>query len=131
MAYFISNKSGQWGEDLALSQYSKKGYILVARNVYNKKGKMLGELDLVMRSETHLIFIEVKTRTSDKFGSVVESISAHKKRKILNSVNWFRRRFPQYEHLQPRIDVCAITIDNLDKTSVNVIIIPSAIEVNC
>lgn len=131
MAYLVRNKIGLWGEKIACAYYLQRGYVLVARNIYNNRGKMLGELDLVMRTETDLVFIEVKTRSSNKFGSAAESITAPKRRKLINAVHWFRRRFPQYSQLRPRIDVCAITVDPLDKSCVNVIIIPSAIEVNC
>lgn len=134
MAYLINKKLGAWGERIACAQYLKQGFVLVARNVYNNRGKMLGELDLVMRTETQLVFVEVKTRTlrsSSKFGSASASITKEKQRRLINSVRWFCKRFPQYSLLNPRIDVCAITVDPLDKSSVNVIMIPSAIEVNC
>lgn len=127
MAYFIKNPIGIWGEKLACEKYLKRGFVLVARNIYNRRGKMLGELDLVVRSHKHLVFVEVKTRTSEKFGAAVASITKQKQRKLINTIKWFCRKFPQYNHLSPRIDVCAITIDRLDKSRVNVIIIPSAV----
>lgn len=130
MAYLVRNKIGVWGEKVACNQYLKQGYVLVARNIYNNRGKMMGELDLIVRSDTQLIFVEVKTRRLGKFGPAASSITKQKQRKLINTVNWFRRRFPQYRELQPRIDVCAIDIDPLDKSAVNVIIIPSAVEIN-
>lgn len=115
---------GAWGERLAEREYLKRGYVLVARNVSNKKGKRLGEIDLIVRSETEIIYVEVKTRTSDRFGSAVESITKAKKQRIVRAVLWFTRTFKQYQRLKPRIDVCAI---NIDGKIVNFIIIPYAI----
>ena len=126
MAFKLKNKLGVWGERVAEAQYLKKGYVLVARNVCNGKGKRLGEIDLVVRSETHLVFVEVKVRRSNRFGSAVESVTRAKQRKLVRVVQWFSRAYPRYQNLQPRIDVCAIA-SNLDKSSVNVIIIPSAV----
>ena len=127
MAYLIRNKLGVWGEKVAREAYLARGYVLVARNIYNNRGKMLGELDLVFRSEKQIIFVEVKTRRSDKFGTAAASVSRAKQRKLIHSVNWFLNRYPHFKSLRPRIDVCAIDFYKLDKTHANVIIIPSAV----
>ncbi len=126
MAFKLTNKFGIWGEQVAEAEYLKRGFVLVARNIHNYKGKMLGEIDLVVRSSTELIFVEVKSRRGGQFGTAIESVSKAKQRKLLKIVTWFCRAFPQYQKLQPRIDVCAIQA-NLDKSSVNVIIVPHAV----
>jgi putative endonuclease len=133
MAFRLRNKLGIWGERTAEAEYLKRGYVLVARNIYNHRGKRLGEIDLVVRTDTHIVFVEVKTRGNYKFGSAVESISWAKQRRLVRIVQWFGRCFPQYNSLQPRIDVCAIDVisygnpSNLDKSGINVTIIPSAV----
>jgi putative endonuclease len=133
MAFLVQNKLGAWGEQRAEQEYLKRGFVLVARNVYNTRGKRLGEIDLVFRTETELIFVEVKTRRAGRFGVAAESINSTKKQKLIRTVHWFRRLFPQYEHLTPRIDVCAIDVTvigrglDLDICPVNVIIIPYAV----
>lgn len=124
MAFNLKNKLGIWGERLAEAEYLKRGFVLVARNIHNNRGKMLGEIDLIMRSHKSLIFVEVRVRTKSRFGSAVDSITKSKRQKLIRTVQWFNRRFPQYSALSPRIDVCAIDID---KSQVNVIIIPSAV----
>ncbi len=137
MAFKLKNKLGIWGERLAEQRYLERGFVLVARNVYNTRGKMLGEIDLVVRSYKSLVFIEVKVRRGKKFGSAAESISKQKRQKLIRTVQWFIRRYPGYANLQPRIDVCAIDIapkatfaSHLDNPAVNVIIIPSAVDLN-
>lgn len=133
MAFLVQNKLGAWGERMAEQEYLKRNFVLVARNIYNTRGKRLGEIDLVFRSETELIFVEVKTRRAGRFGLAAESINLAKRQKLIRTVQWFCRLFPQYEHLSPRIDVCAIDVTvvgrglNLDNCPVNVIIIPHAV----
>jgi putative endonuclease len=130
MAFKLSNKLGLWGEQRAEDEYLKRGYVLVARNICNNRGKRMGEIDLIMRTDTELVFVEVKTRRGNKYGSAAESITLAKKKKIIRIVDWFRRLFPQYSTLNPRIDVCAIDVgfaQNLDNGPGNVIIIPYAV----
>lgn len=130
MAYLFRKKLGNFGEQLACEEYLRRGYVLVARNAYNNRGKQLGEIDLIMRTYKELVFVEVKTRSNRKFGSGAEAVTKQKQRKLIKIINWFCRRFPQYNHLQTRIDVCVVelaTAGNLDKTPVNVIIIPHAV----
>lgn len=134
MAFSFRKKLGEWGEQLACEEYLKRGYVLVARNIYNHKGKQMGEIDLIMRTETELVFVEVKTRQGNKYGTGAEAITKAKQRKLIKILNWFTRTFPVYKKLRPRIDVCVIEVpiyltpsSNLDKSAVNVIIITDAI----
>ena len=125
---------GNWGEQLACEEYLRRGYVLVARNVYNNKGKQMGEIDLIMRIDDELVFVEVKTRRSNKFGTAAEAVTKTKQHKIIRTISWFCRRFPQFNKLNQRIDVCIIEPKtafefggDLDKSAVNVIIIPDAV----
>ena len=133
MAFKLKNKLGIWGERLAEQEYLKRGFVLVARNIYNTRGKMLGEIDLVMRSHQSIVFIEVKVRRGGKFGSAKESITKQTRAKLIRTVHWFLRRFPDYATLRPRIDVFAVDLAadavtaGIDKQAINVIIIPSAV----
>lgn len=126
MAFNLTKKQiGNLGEDLALQEYLKQGYLLVARNYYNQKGRRLGEIDLVVKTDIEIVFVEVKTRQSLSYGQPTEAITRQKRTRLLKTVLWFFRNFPEYLPLKPRIDVCSVS---LDKTHTNVIIVPSAIE---
>ena len=134
MAFSFRKKLGEWGEQLACEEYLKRGYVLVARNIYNHKGKQMGEIDLIMRTETELVFVEVKTRQGSRFGTGADSVTKVKQRKLIKILSWFLRMFPVYNKLRPRIDVCVIEVpayqtpsSNLEKSAVNVIIIPDAV----
>ena len=137
MAFSFHKKLGELGERIACEEYLQRGYVLVARNIYNHRGKQMGEIDLIMRTEKELVFVEVKTRQGNKFGTGAEAVTKSKQRKLITVISWFSRRFPQYKYLQPRIDVCVVEIaptfspadqlGDLDKSRVNVIIIPDAV----
>src|SRR5450432_3006906 len=55
------------GEDLAHRFLRRQGYTVVARNY--RSGSGAGEIDIVAFDKQDLVFIEVKTRASDEFGS--------------------------------------------------------------
>lgn len=69
---------GADGETRAASWYEGQGYEVVARNWRCREG----ELDLVVRKGTELVFVEVKTRTTDRFGSPVEAVTVTKQRRL-------------------------------------------------
>ena len=55
---------GRWGERLAASHYRRRGYEVVDRNWRCT----VGELDLVVRVGSTIVFVEVKARRSADFG---------------------------------------------------------------
>jgi putative endonuclease len=69
---------GAAGEDAALSWYLAAGYAEVARNWRCRDG----ELDLLVSRDRLLVFCEVKTRTSDRFGLPAEAVTAVKAARI-------------------------------------------------
>lgn len=69
---------GADGEDRAAAWYDANGYVIVDRNWRCREG----ELDLVVRRGRELVFVEVKTRTSDRFGLPAEAVTMTKQRRI-------------------------------------------------
>jgi putative endonuclease len=69
---------GARGERLAAAWYTAAGYEVVARNWRCREG----ELDLVVRRPGEVVFCEVKSRTSDRFGAPVEAVTASKQRRL-------------------------------------------------
>ena len=66
---------GAYGEAVAARWYERAGYEVVGRNWRCRDG----ELDLVVRRGPLVVFCEVKTRSSDRFGSPAEAVT-HRKR---------------------------------------------------
>jgi putative endonuclease len=69
---------GKTGEDLACQELERRGYAIVARR-YRRRG---GELDIIARDGTTMVFVEVKAREGRAFGEASEAVTAHKRLKI-------------------------------------------------
>ena len=67
---------GQWGERRVARHYESAGYVVVDQN-WRVRG---GELDLVMMRGDEIVFCEVKTRRSARFGSGLEAVDQRKQR---------------------------------------------------
>ncbi|MBI2400351.1 MAG: YraN family protein [Deltaproteobacteria bacterium] len=61
----------------------KRGEIEAARFLESRGYKVLEQIDLVARDGHTVVFIEVKTRGSDRFGAPTASVDAKKQKKIL------------------------------------------------
>jgi putative endonuclease len=69
---------GKNGEEMARDFLVKKGYQLVEMNYENK----IGEIDLITIDKDWLVFVEVKLKVGDKFGTPEEMINKKKLNKI-------------------------------------------------
>jgi len=69
---------GARGEERAADWYRAAGYDVVARNWRCAEG----ELDLVVGRPGELVFCEVKTRSSDRFGVPAEAVTIAKQRRL-------------------------------------------------
>lgn len=69
---------GDAGEELTAQWYAEQGYEVVARNWRCRNG----ELDLVAWRGGELVFCEVKTRSSRRFGHPLEAVDARKQHRI-------------------------------------------------
>ena len=72
---------GNDGELLARKFLAYRGLAILATNFHAKEG----EVDLICRENSTIIFVEVKARKSQKFGSAVESVSDAKIEKIVQA----------------------------------------------
>jgi putative endonuclease len=94
---------GNWGENYAVEFLSVRGISIIARNVYTP----YGEIDLVGREDSELVFFEVKTRTNRKFGNPEDSINLRKREHIMKAALHFVQTHPD-EEASWRIDVISI-----------------------
>lgn len=65
---------GNEGEELACAYLESKGWRILERNYFFEKS----EVDIVAYDDTAIVFVEVKLRSSDKFGTPIEHISEEK-----------------------------------------------------
>jgi putative endonuclease len=94
-------KDGDAYEALACAYLERNGLTLVTRNWQCKQG----EIDLVMREQATLIFVEVRKRTSMAFGGALASIDHGKLSRVERTVNAYLARLPSRPVY--RIDVVA------------------------
>lgn len=78
-----------------------KGYELVCKNFRIKNG----EIDLIMRTQELLVFIEVKTRRYHSINAALQNITYTKRRHISTAAQEYINRNPEYAKLQTRFDI--------------------------
>ena len=81
---------GKCGEKLAADHLRRNGYKILYRNFQPRQG---GEIDLVCRDQRKnvLVFIEVKTRTTDVFGAPHHAVTQMQRDRIMRgSKEWLR-----------------------------------------
>jgi putative endonuclease len=97
---------GNVGEKIAEKYLLKKGAKILARN-YTIRG---GEIDLIAEIGETIVFVEVKLRSSDRFGSVYEAIPRSKQRflsraaKIYLQTHHLTDRFARFDAILIRPD---------------------------
>ena len=96
-----NQRIGKWGEDTAAEYLTLHGHAIVARNVRTP----FGEIDIVAKQNNITIFVEVKTRTSNKMGLPEESITPRKREHMLAAADHYAAEH-EIDHWQ--IDVIAI-----------------------
>jgi putative endonuclease len=97
-----NNIVGAWGERIAAEYLSRKRYKLVAANYRCR----FGELDLIVRNRTHLVFVEVKLRKNASFAAAREYVDLRKQEKLRMTASLYLSQNPT--KLQPRFDVIEI-----------------------
>jgi putative endonuclease len=95
---------GTRGEMAVARWYEDQGYQVIERNWRCREG----ELDLVLERGRVVVFCEVKTRRSDRFGAPVEAVT-HKKRRRLRvlAAKWLDERQAAVRDL--RFDVASVS----------------------
>jgi putative endonuclease len=92
------------GEDAVAQWYEAAGYDVLDRNWRCRDG----ELDLIVRGGDTLVFCEVKTRASTRFGAPVEAVTATKQRRLrMLAVRWLAEHDTRRRTL--RFDVASVT----------------------
>ena len=114
-----TREQGQYTENLACEFLENKGFKLIEKN-FNCK---VGEIDLIMKDKEILVFVEVRYRKSNNFGSGAESITASKQLKLIKTASLYLQRHDKLNKQPARFDVISITgfigTDNIDKINID------------
>ena len=110
----IENLSlAQRGEKAAENYLKKLGYIILEKNYCNKKGRRLGEIDIIAKEKEELVFIEVKTRDLlSKKSSLPEENINHQKLYKLNKIASFYLSSKKIYSNSFRFDAISIISDS-------------------
>jgi len=92
---------GQWGEQVAVEYLVSREVEVIGRNVRTP----YGEIDIVAKQGDTVLFVEVKTRTSNKMGLPEESITVRKREHMIACAEHYAAEH-EIDHWQ--IDVISI-----------------------
>lgn len=97
---------GRAGEEAAVRFLEARGYRILARNFR----RAYGEVDIVAQEGEVLVFVEVKARSSTRFGAPAEAVTATKRRRLSKIALTYMMRHALTE-CPARFDVIAVLLD--------------------
>ncbi|MBC8535605.1 YraN family protein [Feifania hominis] len=107
-----ARRRGQLGELEAMRYLERRGYRLVEPNFRCR----LGEIDLIVRRDEFLVFVEVKTRGEGALAQPAEAVTASKRRRIRSAALFYLSSHDCF--LQPRFDVVEVLLGAGDRPEV-------------
>jgi putative endonuclease len=109
---FYKKFLGRAGELKAVDFLKKEGYKIIKTNYKT----VLGEIDVIAEHGEYTVFIEVKTRTNDEFGSPSEAVNLKKREKYYKVASEYLLR-------NKKIDVpCRFDVVEIENGQINHII---------
>lgn len=96
---------GEQLENIANMYLNARGLVLVTRNFQCK----LGEIDLIMYDDETLVFVEVRYRKSNRFGTAVETVDRRKQRKLVRTALLYLKIHRLSQNTPCRFDILGIS----------------------
>lgn len=107
---------GAFGESLACEFLTRDGYRVLDRNFSCRAG----ELDIIAVQDETVVFIEVKTRSSGKYGLPSDAVNRAKQQKIVKTALYYMQKNKLLDYMC-RFDVIEITFDEENNHKINLI----------
>lgn len=106
MASPINNHihTGQLGESMAHLYLQERGYTIVEKNYRYKRA----EIDIIAQKDRLLVFIEVKTRTTDTYGFPEAAVNSKKEKLLVDAAEEFILAHNWEEDI--RFDIISVTL---------------------
>lgn len=101
---------GAAAEQQACDYLQQQGLHCLERNMHCR----VGEIDLIMHDGEELVIVEVRARAPDALVDALSSISAHKRKRIIQATRYWLARHPERADQPLRFDVIAISGASLD-----------------
>jgi putative endonuclease len=105
---FARQEFGILGEELAVRELERLGYAILARRYRTR----CGEIDIVADDSGTLVFVEVKARADDEFGTAAEAVTPWKQRRLARMAKDYLTR-ERIGDCACRFDVVAIMFDRI------------------
>ena len=102
----MSRKKGQAAEAFVEKALHEKGYQTLCKNFYCRAG----EIDLIMKKNDLISFVEVRARQQEQFGSGSETVTASKQKKIIITAKTFIHQHSKYQNFMFSFDVADVTM---------------------
>lgn len=96
-------EKGRRGEDFAAVFLFEQGYKIIHRNWRLKSG----EIDIICEKFGTLVFCEVKSRSSLRYGSGAEAVNLYKQRKIIHTAMLYLQQY-RLQNRPCRFDIIEI-----------------------
>jgi putative endonuclease len=77
-----SKNFGKWGEKVAAWYLELNGYSIIKRHYTNR----FGEIDIIAEDKDQTVFVEVKTRSSERLGTPEQGFTLFKSKKIQRTI---------------------------------------------
>jgi putative endonuclease len=104
--FFTHIETGRIGETYGAEYLEQEGYEILDRNYRTR----FGEIDIIARDSGDLVFVEVKTRTSEQYGLPEEAVDKRKQQKLIRmALTYVADEGYDGDY---RIDVLAIEVEN-------------------
>ena len=100
-------KEGKFGEKLATRYLETMGYKILCNNFSCRQG----EIDIIAKCKKEIVFIEVMTRSSVRYGEGKDAVDKNKQKHILGAAMYYLYKTKQ-ESAFVRIDVIEVYIGN-------------------
>lgn len=105
MGLFSQRQIGHQYETLAKQYLQRQGLHFLDQNFLTK----VGEIDLIFQQGETIVFVEVKYRKNDHFGSAAEMVTRTKMRKLVKTAQiWLSQKRRAAQNIDYRFDVIAI-----------------------
>ena len=105
----LHNNLGRLGENIAKDFLKQRGFIIIAMNWRH----LHYEIDIIARHQNILVFVEVKTRSTFKYGFPDESIDHKKENRLREAAEIYIEQ--ENLHNEIRFDIVSIVKNNLEE----------------
>ena len=98
---------GKRAENYALNYLKQQGLKLLEKNFYCRHG----EIDLILKDQDTLVFVEVRYRKNNHYGHAFETINKRKQHKIITTARYYLHKHKLTESICSRFDIISIEKD--------------------